>query len=75
MFSMLKTIGWDFLDAKLIKCLDARIGFSASSIARLVLLNSSLDSIPFFFMSVFLINKTFIEKMNVHRRNFFVEEV
>lgn len=41
-FSMLKNIDWDFLDAKLIKRLYAWIGYSASSEARTILINSSL---------------------------------
>lgn len=47
------------------------MGYAASSGARVILLNSSLDGIPSYFMSMFLLNKTFIEKMNDHRRRFF----
>ena len=71
MYAMLKTVDWDFLDAKLLKRLAAWISYIASFGARLTLVNSSLDGIPSYFMSMFLLNKTFIEKMNKHRRRFF----
>ena len=70
-YAMLKTVDWDFLDAKLLKRLAAWISYVASSSARLTLVNSSLDGIPSYFISMFLLNKTFIEKMNKHRRSFF----
>ena len=63
-YAMLKTVDWDFLDAKLLKRLAAWISYVASSGARLTLVNSSLDGIPSYFISMFLLNKTFIEKMN-----------
>ena len=70
-YSSLKTVDWDFLDAKLIKRLAPWMGYAASSGARAILVNTSLDGIPSYFMSMFLLNKTVIEKMNVHRRRFF----
>jgi hypothetical protein len=70
-YAALRNIDLDFLDAKLIKRLDSWVAYAASSGARLTLLNSSLDGIPSFLMSMFLFNKTFIEKMNKHRRRFF----
>jgi hypothetical protein len=70
-FSNLKTIDWDFLDAKLIKKLDAWVCDSASSGARLTLLDSCLPRIPSYYMSLYMLNKTCIEKMDKHRRRFF----
>jgi hypothetical protein len=70
-YSTLKNVELDFLDGKMIKKLDAWIAYAASSGARLTLLGSSLGGIPSYFMSMFLFNKTFIEKMDKHRRRFF----
>jgi hypothetical protein len=60
----------DPLDAKFIKKLDAWVGGS-NSCGRLTLVNASLSSLPFYFMSLFLPKKTFLEKMDKHRRRFF----
>jgi hypothetical protein len=46
----------------MLKKLDSWIGGSATSGGRLVLLDSSLFGIPYFYMSMFLMNKTFVEK-------------
>ena len=70
-YSTLKNADLDFLDGKMIKKLDAWVAYAASSGARLTLLGSSLDGIPSFLMSMFLFNKTFIEKLDKHRRRFF----
>ena len=70
-YSMLKTIDWDFLDAKLLKRLDVWIGSFASSRDTSILLNSSLDGIPSFFMLTFLLNRTVIKKMDTRSRYFF----
>ena len=70
-FSNLKLIEWDFLDAKMLKKLDSWISDSAYSGGRLSLLDSSLSGIPSYFMSMFLLSKTFIEKLDKHRRRFF----
>jgi hypothetical protein len=66
-FANLKNIDWDFLDAKMPKKLDSWVGDSATSGGRLVLLDSSLFGIPYFYMSMFLMNKTFVEKIDKHR--------
>ena len=70
-FANLKAIDWDFLDAKMLKKLDAWIGNSASSGGRLTLLDSSLSGIPSYYMSMFLLSKGFVEKLDKHRRKFF----
>ena len=70
-YSALKNIELDSLDVKMVKKLDAWVAYAASSGARLTLLDSSLDGIPSYLMSMFLFNKTFIEKINKHRRRFF----
>ena len=70
-YSALKNIELDFLDGKLIKKLDVWAAYAASCGARLTLLGSSLDGIPSYLMSMLLFNKTFVEKINKHRRRFF----
>lgn len=64
--SNLKNIYWDFLDAKLIKKIDAWISDSA----RLTLLDSCQSGIPSYYMAMFLLNKTSIEKLGKHGRRF-----
>lgn len=66
--SNFKNIYWNFLDAKLIKKIDAWISDSA----RLTLLDSCLSGIPSYYMALFLLNKTSIEKLGKHRRRFFL---
>jgi hypothetical protein len=60
-FSNLKNIDCDFLDAELIKKLDAWIYDSASCGDRLTFLDSTLSGIPSYYMAMFLLNKTFVE--------------
>jgi hypothetical protein len=70
-FSTLKNIDWDFVDAKMVKKLDAWVGDSATSGGRLTLLDACLSGIPSYYMAMFLWNDTFIEKIDKHRRRFF----
>jgi hypothetical protein len=70
-FDNLKKIDWNFLDAKMMKKLNSWIGDSATSRGQLILLDSSISGIPYFYMSMFLLNKTFVEKLDKHRRSFF----
>ena len=70
-FANLKTIDWNFLDMKMVKKLDAWVCDSASSGARLTLLDSCLSGIPTYYMSMYLLNKTCIENLDKHRRRFF----
>lgn len=51
-FSMLQNVDWDFLDARLIKKLDAWIGNSTSSSGRTIPINGSLSGIPSFYAYV-----------------------
>src|SRR4051812_40509279 len=50
-FANLKNVDWDFLDARMLNKLDSWIGDSATSGGRLVLLDSSLSGIPYFYIS------------------------
>jgi mannosylglycoprotein endo-beta-mannosidase len=61
----------DPLDGKFIKKLDAWVGGANSSGGKLTLVNACLSSLPSYFMSLFLLCKTFLEKMDKHRRKFF----
>jgi hypothetical protein len=58
------------LDRKFVKKLDAWQGNAASSCGRLVLVVSGLSSLISYVMSMTLLNKTFIEKVDTHRRHF-----
>lgn len=62
-FSSLKVCDPAFREAKMIKRLDAWVGGSASSGARLTLVNSSLTGIPSYLMSMFLFNKIFLKNL------------
>jgi hypothetical protein len=42
----------------------------ASSRARLTLLEACLFGIPYYYMAMFLLNTTFIEKLDKHTRKF-----
>ena len=70
-FSSLRCLEWIFVDEKFDKCCEAWIGNAASSGGRLTLLNSSLSSIVFYYMAMFLLPKTLIEKLDKRRRRFF----
>src|ERR1041385_3593460 len=70
-YSHLRTGDWDLLEAKfLIKC-GSGLGSTASSGGRLILLNANLSSISFYYMSMFLLPKSVIKRLDVHRRRFF----
>ena len=70
-YSNLKIVDWEFLDAKFIKKLDAWVCDLACSGARLTLLDACLTGIPSYYMSMHLLGKTVIEKLDKHRRRFF----
>jgi hypothetical protein len=57
--------------ANSLKKLDAWIGGATSSGGRLTLVDACLSNLPSYVMSMFLLNKTFIEKLDKHRRRFF----
>jgi hypothetical protein len=61
----------DPLDKKFINKHDAWVGGANSYGGRLTLVNACLSSLPSYFMSLFLLCKTFLEKMDKHRRIFF----
>src|SRR3954471_4668217 len=69
--SQLRVADWDMLEAKFIKKCGTGLGSTASSGGRLVLLNANLSSISFYYMSMFLLPKTVIKRLDVHRRRFF----
>ena len=62
---------WDYIETKYIKKCDACLANSASMGGRTILLNSNVSSISFYHMSLFLMNKTFVGKLDKHKRNFF----
>jgi mannosylglycoprotein endo-beta-mannosidase len=70
-YRTLRNSNLDPLDSKFIKKLDAWIGGSNSSGGHLTLVNSSLSSLPSYFISLFYLNKSFLEKVDKHRRCFF----
>src|ERR1041385_8400235 len=47
------------------------VGNVSSSRGRLTLLNANLSSISFYYMSMFLVPKIVIKKLDSHRRRFF----
>jgi hypothetical protein len=70
-FRCLKNSNLNFVDNKFIKRLDAWIGGSSSSGGRLTLVDSCLSNLPSYIMTMFLLNKTYIEKLDKHRLRFF----
>jgi hypothetical protein len=70
-FAKLKSVDWDFVDAKVLKKLVAWVCDSATSGERLTLLQSCLSGIPLYYMSMFLMNKTFVEKLVKRMRRIF----
>lgn len=69
--SRLYVIDWDFLIERLMKNPDGWIGMVLSLGGRLILINSSLSSVPIYHMSMFLLHDTILEKMNKIIRRFF----
>jgi hypothetical protein len=58
----LKNSDWIFLGARMIKKRDAWIGNSSFNSTRSVLPDSSLYGVPYFYISLFMLNKSFVEK-------------
>uniref|UniRef100_A0A453F4P8 Reverse transcriptase domain-containing protein n=1 Tax=Aegilops tauschii subsp. strangulata TaxID=200361 RepID=A0A453F4P8_AEGTS len=73
-YSTLRALDWNFVDDKFLKCCESWIGNAASSGGRPTLLNSSLPSIIFYYMSMFMLSKKIIEKLDKHRKKFFWQE-
>ena len=70
-YSSLRNSDWEYIAIQYLKCCDSWIGNFASSGGRLTLLNSSFSSIAYYYMSMFLLSKTFIERLDKYRRKFF----
>jgi hypothetical protein len=70
-FVSLKNSDWDFVDGRMINKLDAWVGNSVSSGGKKILIDASLSSILYYPMSMFLMNKTFLEKVDRHQKRFF----
>lgn len=69
-FASIKNKDWEFLNTKFLKRLEAWKGYTLSMGGKTILLNACLSSLPYYHMSMFLFNKTFIEKLDKHRRRF-----
>jgi mannosylglycoprotein endo-beta-mannosidase len=70
-FRNLRNVDLYFVDKKFVKKLYAWQGNAACSGGRLVLVDSSLSSLLSYVMSMTLLNKTFIEKVDTHKRRLF----
>uniref|UniRef100_A0A453BTU3 Reverse transcriptase domain-containing protein n=1 Tax=Aegilops tauschii subsp. strangulata TaxID=200361 RepID=A0A453BTU3_AEGTS len=70
-FTTLKDSVWEFIVDKYLKCFGSWIGNAASSGGRLTLLTSVLSLLSLYHMSMWLMSKTFIERLDKHRRKFF----
>lgn len=62
---------WLPLDEKLLKRLDGWKGNSLSMGGRLTLVMACLSSIPIYIMSMYLLPKTIIKRMDITRKRFF----
>lgn len=70
-YSTLRDSDWEFIVAKYLKRFEAWIGNAASMGGSLTLLDSVVTQISLYHMSMWLMSKTFIEKLDKHRRKFF----
>uniref|UniRef100_A0A452XNX0 Reverse transcriptase domain-containing protein n=1 Tax=Aegilops tauschii subsp. strangulata TaxID=200361 RepID=A0A452XNX0_AEGTS len=70
-YTNLRNSNWEFIIVKYLKRFEAWIGNAASMGGRLTLLDYVLTQLSIFHMSMWLMNKTFIEKLDKHRRRFF----
>jgi hypothetical protein len=69
--SKLHVIDWLPVEEKMVKRLDGWKGSALSFGGKLILINSSLSSIPTYYMSMYLLPKTILEKMDKTRKKFF----
>ena len=74
-YSSIRGVDWDFLEDKYIRRCDSGLGSNASSGGRLTLLNANISSIAYYYMSMFLLSKTIIDRLDKHRRKFFLASV
>ena len=70
-YSTLRDSDWEFIVAKYLKRFEAWIGNAASMGGRLTLLDSVVTQISLYHMSMWLMNKTFVERLDKYRRRFF----
>ena len=70
-FSNLSALDWDYVDERLLKFCEAWIGNATSLGGRLILLNSSLTSIVYYYRSMFLLPKMVTGKLDKHCKCFF----
>ena len=70
-YTNLRNSDWEFIVIKYLKRFEAWIDNAASMGGRLTLLYSVLTQLSIFHMAMWLMNKTFIEKLDKHRRRFF----
>ena len=70
-FTTLRALDWSFVDDKFLKCCESWIGNSASSGGRLTLLNSSLTSIIYYYMSMFMLPKRSLRSWTSTEKNSF----
>jgi hypothetical protein len=69
--SRIQVSNWQKLEDKLCKKLDTWQGNSLSIGGRTILINSSLSNTAIYHMSMFLLPKTTLKRMNKIRRKFF----
>jgi hypothetical protein len=70
-FRCLNNSELQFIDEKFVKKLDDWKGGASSSGGGLTLVDSCLSNLPSYNMDMFLLNKTFIERLDKHRHRFF----
>ena len=70
-YAGLQCIDWLFVDDKIIDRCDNWISEVLSIGGRLIKVNYVMSHVPTFYMSMFLLNKTTLEKWDKPRRNFF----
>jgi hypothetical protein len=69
--SNLHVVDWLPVDERLLKRLDGWKGCTLSFGGRLVPINSCLSSIPTYYMSMYLLSKTILKRMDRTRKSFF----
>ena len=70
-YTGLKSCDWMFVDDKFVSHGESWISETLSSGGRLIKVNAVLSHIPSYYMSMFLINKSTLEKWDKPRRKFF----
>ena len=70
-YTTLRNSDWVFIVCKYLNRFEAWVGNAASMGGRLTLLDSVVTQISLYHMSMWLMNKNFVEKLDKHRRRFF----